>query len=134
MDARRFDRLSRHVGQQTDRRRMIKAAAGGALGLLSLGTLRREAAAATGTEGDECVTNADCRTGLVCQGGSTGLLGGVVAEGPYGPPVASTLFGPSPGRCRYRQGCATSGQFCESDSDCCSGSNLVCRGRECQRR
>jgi hypothetical protein len=134
MDADRFDRLSRRIGQRADRRSMFRAALGGSLAVLGIGTSVRNAAAITGEHGAECFTNADCETGLTCEGASRGLLGGLVAEGPYGPPIAATLFGPSPGRCRYRQGCATSGQFCERNSDCCNGLNLVCRGRECQRR
>ena len=39
MDDRRFDRLTRQVGQQTDRRAMFKTAAGGALSLVGLTAL-----------------------------------------------------------------------------------------------
>ena len=136
MDPKRFDRLARHVGDQSDRRHIVKVAASGALALLGLGAARTRSQAASGRDGDSCSTSADCETGLICQGASSGLLGGIIAEGPYGPPAASSIFGPREGTCRYRSGddCARSGQYCRNNSDCCNGLNLVCRGQECQRR
>ncbi len=135
MDGRHFDRVSRSVGKQTDRRGMFKALAVGTLSVMSLGALHRDTRAAAGAEGDQCFTNRDCETGLQCEGASNGLLGGLIASGQYGPPFASSLFGPTPGRCRYRSdNCAKSGQYCDRDSDCCNGFNLECRGHECQRR
>ncbi|MCC7022097.1 MAG: hypothetical protein IT338_04680 [Thermomicrobiales bacterium] len=134
MDPQRFDQLTRRIGRQASRRALVKTSAGGALALLGLGLARRGAGAVRGQEGDSCTTSGDCQTGLVCQGASRGLLGGLVAEGPYGPPGAATLFGPTSGTCRYRDHCAKSGQYCERNSDCCNGLNLVCQGHECQRR
>lgn len=135
MDPNRFDRLSRRIGRQTDRRQLAKITAGGTLAVLGLGAVQHQARAVRGQEGDPCTTNGDCQTGLVCQGASRGLLGGLVAAGPYGPPSVASLLGSTSGTCRYRDGsCAKSGQYCERTSDCCNGLNLVCQGHECQRR
>ncbi|MFN8591973.1 MAG: hypothetical protein U0031_10990 [Thermomicrobiales bacterium] len=134
MDPRRFDQLSRQVGRQTDRRTIFKTVAGGALALVGLGAAQRQAGAVRGQEGDSCTSSGDCQTGLTCQGASSGLLGGILGSGVYGPPIASTLFGATTGTCRYRSdNCARSGQYCERNSDCCNGLNLVCQGHECQR-
>lgn len=135
MDPQRFDRITREIGNRTDRRRVFKSVATGALATLGIGLAARQTRAANGQDGDSCTTSSDCETGLICQGASSGLLGGIIADGSYGPPVASTIFGPSSGTCRYRDGnCAKSGQYCDRNSDCCNGLNLECRGHECQRR
>ena len=135
MDANRFDRLSQHVGKQASRRSMIKAAAGGAVALLGLGAVSRAAAAATGFNGDTCDASGDCRDGLVCQGASTGLLGGSLAGIPYGPPGISLPFltGKS-GTCRYRDGCARNNQACRRNDDCCNGEDLFCDNNRCKKR
>lgn len=134
MDNSRFDRLTRRVAKQADRRAMFKTAAGGALALLGLGAAGRTAGAQSGREGGRCFADADCETGLVCEGVSPSFIGSLIDEG-YGPPTAGVLFGPNPGTCRYRSGdnCAHSGQFCRNDGDCCNGLNLVCRNDKCQR-
>lgn len=134
MDDSRFDRLARQVGRQASRRTMVRTAAGGALALFGLGRATRQAGAQSGREGGNCFTDADCETGLLCEGVRPSFVGGLIADG-YGPPTAETLFGPIPGTCRYRSGdnCARSGQFCRNDGDCCNGLNLVCRNDECQR-
>ena len=135
MDNSRFDRLTRQVARQTDRRAMFKTAAGGALALLGLGAAGRGAAAQGGFEGGRCFTDADCGTGLVCEDVTPSFIGQLIGEG-YGPPTAGALFGPNPGTCRYRSGdnCAHSGQECRNDDDCCNGLNLVCHNDRCQRR
>lgn len=134
MDEKEFDRLARRVGTQANRRTMLRAAAGGGLALFGLGAMRRQVAAADGREGSQCFTNSDCETGLICQGASSGLLGGLIASGIYGPPGTGALFGPRSGTCRYRDGgCAKSGQFCRNNGDCCNGLNLICRNDKCQR-
>src|SRR5215217_2017711 len=135
MDDSRFDRLTRQVAQQTDRRTMVKTAIGGTLALLALGTIGRKVEAESGREGGNCFTDADCETGLVCEGVTTSFIGGLIAEG-FGPPDAGALFGPRPGTCRYRSGdnCTHSGQFCQNDSDCCNGLNLTCHNNKCERR
>ena len=135
MDDSRFDRLTRQVARQTDRRAMFKTAAGGALALLGLGAAGRSAGAQGGFEGGRCFIDADCGTGLICEGVRPSFVGGLIAEG-YGPPTAGTLFSPLPGACRYRSGdnCAHSGQDCRGDDDCCNGLNVVCRNDKCQRR
>ncbi|MGH2614999.1 MAG: hypothetical protein ACRDJC_07155 [Thermomicrobiales bacterium] len=136
MEANRFDRLSRHVGTQTSRRGMFKAAAGGSLALLGLGAVSRKAAAVSGFNGETCETSADCRTGLTCQGASRGLLGGTLAGANYGPPGATDLplFVGSSGTCRYRDSCANEGQSCQRNDDCCNGENLECANNHCRRR
>ena len=136
MDNRRFDRLSRHVGAQTSRRGAFKAAAGGTLALLGLGAVSRKAAAVTGFNGDACDSSADCRDGLECRGASSGLLGGLLAGAPYGPPGVTDFppFAPSSGVCRYRNGCANEGQVCQRNDDCCNGEDLECDGNRCRRR
>ena len=136
MDNQRFDRLSRHVGQQTSRRGALKAAAGGTLALLGLGAISRRAAAASGFNGDACDTSADCGQGLECRGASTGLLGGLLAGAPYGPPGITDAppFAPSSGVCRYRDGCANEGQSCQRNDDCFNGENLFCGNNHCRRR
>ena len=135
MDDRRFDRLTRQVAKQTDRRAMFKTAAGGALALLGIGAAGRRVGAQSGFEGSRCLTDADCGTGLVCEGVAPSFIGLLIGEG-YGPPSAGALFGPNPGTCRYRSGdnCAHSGQECRNDDDCCNGLNLVCHNDKCQRR
>lgn len=134
MDNSRFDRLTRQVAQQTDRRAMFRTAAGGALALLGLGAARREAGAQSGFEGGRCFTDADCDTGLICQGVTPSFIGLLIGEG-YGPPSAEAFFGPNPGACRYRSGdnCAHVGQACRNDGDCCNGLNLVCNNDTCRR-
>jgi hypothetical protein len=135
MDDSRFDRLTRHIGHQTDRRSIVKTALGGTLALLGLGLAGRGAGAQSGREGGSCFTDADCETGLICEGVGTSFIGGLIAAG-YGPPGAGTLFGPVPGTCHYRSGdnCAHSGQFCRNTDDCCNGLNLECHNDTCQRR
>jgi hypothetical protein len=134
MDATRFDRLSRRVGAQTDRREMLKAALGGTLALLGAGTLARDAAAAaTGYNGDTCASAADCQIGLICQGSTSGLLGGALAGTPYGPGIELPLISGRTGVCRYRDGCAKSEQACRNTGDCCSGLGLHCHNNKCKR-
>jgi hypothetical protein len=134
LDNRRFDRLSRHVGAQTSRRGAFKAAAGGALALVGLGAVSRKAAAQTGLEGDSCLSTADCRAGLECRGASSGLLGGLLAGQPYGPPgiTDSPPFAPSTGVCRFRNNCSREGQACNRNDDCCDG--LECNNNRCRNR
>lgn len=136
MDADRFDRFARHVATRANRRGLLKWSAGGALALITANALRGQAAADSGFEGDVCDTSADCKTGLICEGSSTGLLGGTLAGAEYGPPgVSIPLIDGKSGRCRYRGGdnCAKVDQACDRDSDCCGDLNLVCRNKKCKR-
>jgi len=136
MDANRFDNLTRNVARRTDRRGIFRTVAGGALALVGVSALRRGASADTGFEGDVCSTGADCKTGLICEGSSSGLLGGALAGTPYGPPgVSIPLIEGKTGRCRYRQPdtCAKVEQACERNDDCCNGLNLTCRNKKCKR-
>jgi len=137
MDADRFDRLSRQVRRQSNRRRMLKGIAASALALVGVGAIQRRAGAQSGVEGSNCFSNADCESSLVCEGVGLTFLGELIASG-YGPSFAGDIFNTtSPGTCRYRSGdgCAHSGQYCRSDDDCCNGLNLTCnRDRnECER-
>jgi hypothetical protein len=60
MDADRFDALSRALGTQSRRRGMLKAAAGGALGLVGLSGLTDRALA------KKCNKDKDCNGNDVC--------------------------------------------------------------------
>ena len=134
MDPQRFDRFTREMGNRTDRRHVFKTVAGGALAAFGMVLVARHSEAASGKDGDSCMTNSDCETGLNCEGPSNGLLNGLVANGPDGPPIAASLFGPREGTCRYRSGnCAKSDQYCDRDSDCCNGLNLECHNHKCKR-
>lgn len=135
MDAERFDRMTRTVARSANRRTLLRSGAAGAMAFLGMRTVREQAAANDGYDGSVCDTNADCRTGLICEGSSTGILGGSLAGTPYGPGVSIPLIDGKSGRCRYRGGdnCAKSGQTCERNSDCCSGLGLSCRGKKCTR-
>jgi hypothetical protein len=135
MDANRFDHLSRQVAKQTDRRSVFKVVAGGAVALLGAAALGRNAAAASGFKGDTCSSSDECGSGLVCQGNTTGILGGTLADFPVGPPgfTLPVLTGRT-GTCRYRNGCGSEGDLCNSNSDCCNGDNLHCPDNRCRKR
>ena len=115
MDAHRFDRVARIVGEQTNRRKMFKAAAGGTLSVLGMGALGRVAlgqdvSAEAGFKGQACVDSGDCRRGLVCD---------------------TTLTNP---RCKYKRNCGgKKSDACQNDGDCCKGRNLTCNNRKCKR-
>ena len=113
MDSKRFDRVSRLVGEQTDRRGMFKVAAGSALGVLGLSALGRAVAAqdvtaeASGFLGDPCQQNNDCKKGLECDRGND--------------------------TCRYRAACGgKKDEACQEDRDCCG--RLKCKGQRCKGR
>src|SRR3954453_15059396 len=96
VDSNRFDNLARIVGEQTDRRRMLKVAAGSALAVAGLGALSRTAlgedvsAESNGFKGDSCENNSDCKKGLICNTSNTNP------------------------RCEYRNNCgAKKGQACK---------------------
>jgi hypothetical protein len=134
MEPRNFDRLSRLVGKQTDRRNMLKAAAAGTFALLGLGALQRQAGANGGFNGDTCDFNSDCRDGLNCQNARRPLLGGLVLQ--VGPPAAANfpLFAGRSGTCRYNGGCADEGDSCQRNDDCCNGEDLFCGNNHCRKR
>jgi hypothetical protein len=132
MDGDRFDRLSRQIAGQADRRSIFKVAAGAALALVGAGVARREAAAA-GLNGDICNSNAECGDGLTCENFQRGLLGGSLAGAPLGPPgVSLPLINGRSGRCRYRNGCGGDGDLCQNNSDCCGG--FSCPNNRCRRQ
>lgn len=113
MDTNRFDNLSRLVGEQADRRRMLKTAAAGTLAMLGLGAVSRVAlgqdvSAEAGFEGQDCDSQDDCRRGLICNH--------------------------SRNRCEYRRNCGgKKGDACRNNGDCCKNKNLICRKRKCRR-
>jgi hypothetical protein len=61
MDANRFDDLSRMVGEDADRRGLLKAAAGGALGLLGIAALGGDALAKKCNNNNDCGNNEKCK-------------------------------------------------------------------------
>ena len=113
MDGNRFDALSRAIGEQTDRRAMVKAAAGGTLAALGLGSFASEALGqdvgieARGFKGKPCDTNRECRKGLKCN--------------------------LTRNKCEYKKNCGgKKNDACRRTKECCSG--LECRNRKCRRR
>ena len=66
MDDRQFDDMTRTVGMQTARRGMLKAAAGGALGLVGLSALTDRALADVVAE-KKCKKDKDCNGSDVCK-------------------------------------------------------------------
>jgi hypothetical protein len=113
VDQNRFDHLTRHIGEQTDRRSMFKTAAAGTLALLGVGAFGRAAlgqdvgAESQGFKGDSCDENKDCRKGLICN---------------------------DAGRCEYKKNCGgKKGDACKNNGQCCSNKNLKCQNRKCKR-
>lgn len=135
MDAERFDRITRSVASSTNRRTLLRSGMAGAIALLGMRTIRQQAAADDGYDGTTCDTDDDCKTGLICEGSSRGLLGGSLSGTTYGPGVSIPLVDGKSGRCRYRGGdnCAKVEQACENNSDCCSDLGLTCRNKKCRR-
>ena len=67
MDANRFDSLARVVGSSADRRGLLKAATGGALGLVGLSALTNRALADdVVADARKCNKNKDCKNKDVC--------------------------------------------------------------------
>lgn len=113
MDSNRFDNLARRIGEETDRRRMLQTAAGGAMALAGLGAVSRVAlgqdvdAESQGFKGDPCDNDNDCRKGLICK---------------------------SNGRCKYKKNCGgRKGDACQKNKHCCKNKNLICKRRKCKR-
>ena len=110
MDTNRFDNISRQIGEQTDRRGMLKTAAGGTLALLGMGALSRVALgqdveAEKGYKGQKCNKDANCKKGLSCESG----------------------------RCQYAKGCGgKKNDACKKNKDCCGG--FQCKGKKCKRK
>lgn len=135
MDAERFDRITRTVASSANRRTLLRSGMAGALALVGLRAVHEQAAADDGFDGAPCSTSDDCKTGLVCEGSSRGLLGGSLTGTPYGPGVSIPIVDGKEGRCRYHSGqnCAKVDQACERNSDCCSGLGLTCSNKKCKR-
>ena len=113
MDANRFDSLARSIGEQRNRRDMLKSVAAGTLAVAGLGAVARTAlgqdvsAESQGFKGDDCDTDDDCRRGLICNAAR---------------------------RCEYERNCGGKKRdACKKDNDCCNGRNLVCQNRKCRR-
>ena len=67
MDANRFDTIARVVGSSADRRGLLRAAAGSALGLVGLSALTDRAVADdVGAEAKHCNKDKDCKNKDVC--------------------------------------------------------------------
>jgi hypothetical protein len=63
MEDHRFDAITRDVGTQSDRRGMLKAAAGGVLGLVGLSAMSNGASARKCDNGKDCKGNDVCKNG-----------------------------------------------------------------------
>lgn len=111
VDSNQFDNLSRHIGEQTDRRGMLKTAAGGAMALLGLGALGRavgaqDVSAEGGYKGQSCNKNSNCKKGLKCN---------------------------SKGRCEYKKSCGgQKNDACKKTNDCCGG--FRCKNKKCKKK
>ena len=137
MDDKRFDRLTRQVTQQTNRRTMLKTAMGGTLALLGLDGLAGQSEARnkrnnqsnrTGFEDDPCASNADCLEGLQCRGARTGLAPGFPISAPIDIPVITG----KEGTCEYKKACGGErGDACRRNDDCCD--DLTCDNNRCKR-
>jgi hypothetical protein len=148
MEDRDFDSLTRQVGEQADRRTMVKTALGGTLALLGIGGLSRQSEARnnnnnknngknnrranqTGYEDDPCATSADCLKGLRCQGARAGIDPGFPTL------IDLPVITGKPGRCRYKKSCGgEQGDACKRKDDCCSngGQNLTCDNNRCKKK
>ena len=108
MDDKRFDSLTRKVGQQANRRTMVKTAVGGTLALLGIGGLTQQSEARnnrkssknrranqTGYEDDPCATSDDCLKGLRCVGARQGIDPGFPTPIPI-PPITAAVNAISP--------------------------------------
>lgn len=111
VDSNQFDNLSRHIGEQTDRRGMLKTAAGGAMALLGLGALGRavgaqDVSAEAGYKGQNCNKNSNCKKGLKCGNN---------------------------GRCEYKKSCGgQKNDACKKTNDCCGG--FRCKNKKCKKK
>jgi hypothetical protein len=124
VDGNRFDNLARNFGEQSSRRKMIKAAAGTTLAVLGMGAAGRAAlgqgvgAEARGFRRDDCSNNANiCRQGLECDPDT------LTCE------YLQTKSRRCGGKFRGKKG-----DDCESNSDCCRRKNLFCNDNEKCRR
>ena len=148
MDDKRFDYLTRQVGQQSDRRTMVKTAVGGALALLGIGAVAGQSEARnrnnnnnnnnrnrrrnqTGYEDDPCASNEECLEGLQCRGARAGI------DPTFPTPIPIGVITGKPGRCRYKKACGGQrGDACKRNGDCCgdNGQNLTRDNNRCKRQ
>jgi hypothetical protein len=121
-----FDRLSRAISEQTNRRGMLKVAAAGTLAALGLGAVGRAAlgqdvtAEARGYRRDDCSRNANiCRQGLECDPDT------LTCE------YKDTKSRRCGGKLRGKKN-----DDCEQNSDCCKRKNLTCNknNNKCKRK
>jgi hypothetical protein len=118
VDSTRFDRISRVIGDQKNRRDMLKTAVGSALAIAGLGAVSQTVLGVTadankGYRGDDCRNNPGiCKQGLVCNAKE---------------------------KCEYKSNCGgqkrgKKNDACKNTNDCCRRSNLQCRSHKCRRR
>ena len=119
MDGSRFDSIARNVGEQTNRRNVMRTVAGSALAALGLGAVGRVALGqgvhteAKGYRGDDCSHDAGiCKKGLECDSDKL--------------------------TCEYKHKCGNKfrgkkGDACNKNNDCCKDQNLTCDNNKCKR-
>ena len=134
LEEKRFDYVTRQVGQQTTRRTMVTTALGGLLALVGLAGFGQPSAARntrntrTGYEDDSCATSDDCLQGLRCEGARRGIDPGFPTA------IGIPAITGKPGRCRYKKSCGGErGDACKRNDDCCKGENLTCDNNRCKR-
>ena len=135
LEEKRFDYLTRHVGEQTNRRAMVMTALGGLLGIAGLGQpsaaknkRKNDRSDKSGYEDDPCATSEDCLKGLRCKGARAGVDPG------FPTPIGIPAITGKPGRCRYKKSCGGQrGDACKRNGDCCNGQNLTCDNNRCKR-
>ena len=134
LEEKRFDYVTRQVGQQTTRRTMVTTALGGLLALVGLAGFGQPSAARntrntrTGYEDDSCATSDDCLQGLRCEGARRGIDPGFPTA------IGIPAITGKPGRCRYKKRCGGErGDACKRNDDCCKGENLTCNNNRCKR-
>jgi hypothetical protein len=133
MDDKQFDSLTRQVGQQANRRTMVKTALGGTLALLGVGGLAGQSDARnnrnnrrTGYEDDPCAANDDCLQGLTCKGARQGIAPG------FPTPIDVPVITGKEGTCEYKKACGgEQGDACRRNDDCCD--DLTCDNNRCRR-
>jgi hypothetical protein len=104
LDAKRFDSLTRTLGEATSRRGIAKTLAGATLAALAAPLGIKEAAADCSGEGGSCKKKNKCCSGLKCN---------------------------NKDKCKYKNSCGgKQGDYCQNNGDCCN--NLKCKNNKCK--